>query len=67
MQANFKSIVSRAFGQSVPAAGSTREIGAPQTLPAHLLGFVAGGAPKSGWSIAAPKSGWSIEAPKSGW
>ena len=78
MQASLKSLVSRAFGQSVRAAETSRAVGAPQLLPVHLYQFIGGGvaapksgwsvdAPKSGWSVGAPKSGWSIEAPKSGW
>lgn len=60
MQASFKSIVSRAFGQGVRVAEPSRVIGAPQTLPAHLHQFVGGG-------VAAPKHGWCVEAPKHGW
>lgn len=60
MQSSLKSIVSRAFGRSVRAAETSREIGAPQPLPAHLHQYVGGG-------VAAPKSGWSVDAPKSGW
>lgn len=69
MQASFKSLVSRAFGQSLRSVQVQRTIGAPQALPTQLYQFVAGGvaAPKSGWSAQAPKSGWSVEAPKSGW
>lgn len=60
MQSSLKSIVSRAFVRSVRAAQTSREIGAPQPLPAHLHQYVGGG-------VAAPKSGWSVDAPKSGW
>ncbi len=60
MQSSLKSIVFRAFGRSVRAADTSREIGAPQPLPAHLHQYVGGG-------VAAPKSGWSVDAPKSGW
>lgn len=67
MQTSFKSLVLRALGQSVSRAEATCMIGAPQPLPAHMHRFVGGGAPKSGWDVAAPKSGWDIAAPKSGW
>lgn len=60
MQASLKSLVSRAFGQSVRFAGLSRTIGTPQPLPTHLHQFVGGG-------TAAPKRGWDIEAPKRGW
>lgn len=60
MQASFKSFVSRAFGQSLRTAETSRTIGAPQPLPAKLHQYVGGG-------VAAPRSGWSVEAPRSGW
>ena len=60
MQSSLKSIVSRAFGRSIRAAETSREIGAPQPLPAHLHQFVGGG-------VEAPKRGWDVEAPKRGW
>lgn len=69
MQASLKSLVSRAFGQSVRAAETSRAVGAPQLLPVHLCQFVGGGtaAPKRGWDVEAPKRGWDVEAPKRGW
>lgn len=60
MQSSLKSIVSRAFGRSVRAAETSREIGAPQPLPAHLHQYVGGG-------VEAPRRGWDIEAPRRGW
>ena len=60
MQASLKSLVSRAFGQSLRSAQVQRTIGAPQILPTQLHQFVGGG-------VAAPKRGWDVEAPKRGW